>query len=100
MARIPGHHARDVVTTTLLPVSPILVVLVLAAVMIGLLWVPVLTDRLTSFLSRTAPRAAPRMFFLGLGIGVTGLVIRVQVLEIAGASLIGILVLALIFDKY
>jgi hypothetical protein len=98
--RIPGHHARYVATTGPLPGRRILVVLVLVAVLLGLLWVPVLGDRLTSFLSRTGPRVAPRMFFLGLGLLVTGLVIGVRALDIAGACLIGLPLLGLILDKY
>ncbi len=74
--------------------------LVCVAVLIGVLWIPVLGDRLNSFLSKNAPKVAPRMFLVGLGFLLTGLVIHVQVLALAGACLIGVLVLALILDNY
>jgi hypothetical protein len=73
---------------------------VLVAILLGLLWIPVLGDRLSGFLSRTAPRAAPRMFFLGLGLLAAGLVVRIRVLDIIGACLIGALVLGVILDNY
>ncbi|HYS33092.1 MAG TPA: hypothetical protein VEM58_12625 [Streptosporangiaceae bacterium] len=70
------------------------------AVLIGLLWIPVLGDRLNDVLSKHAPKVAPRMLLVGLGFLLTGLVIGVQVLAVVGACLVGVLVLALILDNY
>ena len=78
----------------------ILVVLLGMAVMCGLLWLPVLGDRLQDLVSRNAPRFAPRMFALGLGLLVVGLIAGVKALDIAGGCLIGALVLAAILDNY
>ncbi|GEM_PF-1863748 len=77
-----------------------LVVLVCVAVLLGLLWVPVLGDRLYGFLSEKAPKVAPRMFLLGLGLLLTGLVVQAWILECVGACLIGVLVLGMILDNY
>ena len=78
-------------------------VIVVAAVLVllfTLLWVPVLSDRFTSFLSKKAPRFAPRIFFAGLGILLTGLVVNVAFLIIAGSALMGLILLAWILDNY
>jgi type III secretory pathway component EscT len=78
----------------------VLVILVCAAILLGLLWAPVLGDRFTGFLSRTAPRVAPRIFFLGLGIAVIGLVTGARILDLVGACLIGGVMLGVILDNY
>lgn len=78
----------------------VLVVLVLIAVLLVLLWIPVLGDRLTDSLSRRAPRVAPRIFFLGLGLLGAGLAFRVPILDVLGACLIGVLLLGAILDNY
>lgn len=96
MTRLSAHVAAAAAFSD----RPIVMILVCMAVLVGLLWVPVLGDRLTYFLSSKAPRVAPRIFVLGLVILVTGLVIRVRVLDIVGASLIGALVLGAILDNY
>lgn len=83
-----------------LPGRQVLVVLAVMAVLIVLLWIPVLGDRLVDLLSRNAPKIAPRMFLLGLGILVIGLVVRVRVLDVVGGCLIGAIVLGLILDNY
>ena len=70
------------------------------AVIIVLLWIPVLGDQLTAFLSTNAPKAAPKIILVGLGFLLTGLVLHVRVLDVVGASLIGLLVLGLIYDNY
>lgn len=98
--RILGHHAGYVVAASSLSGRQVLVALVCVAVLFGLLWLPVLGDRLTDLLSKKAPKVAPRIFFLGLGILVTGLVIHVRILDVVGACLIGALVLGAILDNY
>jgi len=70
------------------------------AVIIVALWIPVLGDRLTAFVSTNGPKAAPKIFIVGLGLLLTGLVAGVGALVLAGASLIGLLVLALLYDNY
>jgi hypothetical protein len=69
-------------------------------VVIGLLWIPVLGDRFTAFLSRTGPQAAPKILLAGGGLFVLGLIAGVPPLEIAGGSLVGLVVLAVLFDNY
>ena len=78
-------------------------VLVLAAcvcVAFVLLWLPVLSDRITGYLSKTVPRYAPRILLAGSGILVLGLITRLVILGVVGASMIGALLLAWIFDNY
>ena len=65
-----------------------------------LLWIPVLGDRLTAFVSTNGPRYAPKIFLVGLGFLLTGIVAHVDVLILVGASIIGLLALALIYDNY
>jgi hypothetical protein len=67
---------------------------------IVLLWIPVLSDRLTAFVSTNGPKAAPKIILVGTGFVLAGLVIHVQVLVLVGASLVGLLVLAFIYDNY
>jgi hypothetical protein len=83
-----------------LPAHVVLVAVVSGVALLGLLWLPVLGDRLTGFLSGKLPGIAPRIFFIGLGIGVAGLVTGVRILDIVGACLIGGLVLAAVADNY
>lgn len=97
--RTLGRHAGYVVAAPL-PDRPVLVLLACAVALLGLLWVPVLGDRLTGFLSRKLPKAAPRIFLIGLGVLVIGLVVRVRILEVVGACMIGGLVLGAILDNY
>ncbi len=78
----------------------LMVVLVGIAVFIGLLYGPVIGDRLMDTVSKKASKAAPRVFLAGLGVLLTGLVVRVQILDVAGAFLIGSVVLAAILDNY
>ena len=77
-----------------------LVAAVGVAVLVVALCVPVWWDKLTAAASKRASKAAPRVFLLGTGVLVTGLVARVGVLDIAGACLIGAVVLAAILDNY
>lgn len=65
-----------------------------------LLWLPIIGDHLNGFLSAQGWRAAPRLLLLGVGLGVIGLIAGIRVLEIAGASIVGLLIVGLIFDNY
>ena len=70
------------------------------AVIIVLLWIPVIGDRFTAFVAANGPKAAPKILAAGLGLLLTGLVFHVLALDLAGASLIGLLALALLYDNY
>jgi Kef-type K+ transport system membrane component KefB len=78
----------------------ILVALIGVAVVAGLLWMPVLGDRLTDTVSRHAPRVFPPMLLLGLALLVLGLVVHVGILDVVGGCLAGVVVLAVIVDNY
>jgi hypothetical protein len=70
------------------------------AAIIVLLWIPVLSDRLTAFVSTNGPKAAPKIILVGLGFLLAGLVVHVEVLVVVGASMIGLLLLAFLYDNY
>ena len=78
----------------------ILVALAGVAVVAGLLWIPVLGDRLTETVSKHAPRVFPRMLLLGLALLGLGLVVHIGILDIVGGCLAGVVVLAVIVDNY
>jgi Kef-type K+ transport system membrane component KefB len=78
----------------------ILVGLVIVAVVAGLLWIPVLGDRLTDTVSKHAPRVFPPMLLLGIALLVLGLVVHVGILDVVGGCLAGVVVLAVIVDNY
>ena len=78
----------------------VIVALACVAVVVVMLWIPVLGDRLTAYLSRVGPKAAPRMFLLGLGALLAGLAFRFGALELVGGCLIGLVLLAVILDNY
>jgi Kef-type K+ transport system membrane component KefB len=78
----------------------ILVGLVIVAVVAGLLWIPVLGDRLTATVSKHAPRVFPPMLLLGIALLVLGLVVHVGILDVVGGCLAGVVVLAVIVDNY
>jgi hypothetical protein len=81
-------------------IRQVLVILGCVAVLFGLLWLPVIGDRLTASVTRVAPKVAPRMVLVGLVILVAGLVSQVGALDIVGAGIIGIVAAAWIFDNY
>jgi hypothetical protein len=97
---ILGHQAGHIASTVRLSARDILVSLVCMAVVAGLLWLPVLSDRLTATVSKHAPRVFPRMLLLGLALLGLGLVVHVGVLDIVGGCLAGVVVLAVIVDNY
>lgn len=78
-------------------------VIVIAAgitVLVVLLWLPVLGDRMSATVSRKAPKVAPRMFGVGLGILLLGLVVKVVLITVVGGCLMGLVLLAALADKY
>ena len=97
---IGGHQAGHVVSAVPLTLHGILVALVGVAIVAGLLWIPVLGDRLTDTVSKHAPRVFPRMLLLGLALLALGIVVHVGILDIVGACLAGVVVLAVIVDNY
>jgi hypothetical protein len=76
------------------------VALLFIALMIVLLAAPVVGEAVGAVISRGVERAAPGTFFLGLGILLTGLAFGFRILDIAGACLIGSVVLAFIMKHY
>ena len=99
--REPGE-AAVVPLAVILPGTGGLIVGGLGAVAVisVLLWIPVVFDRFNDFLSRNAPKAAPKIFLVGFGFLLPGLVFHVLVLDVVGASMIGLLMLGLIYDNY
>jgi len=99
--REPGD-ARGMPVAAALPGAGGLIVGGLACVVaiIVLLWIPVLSDRFTAFVSANGPKAAPKIIVVGLGFLLTGLVTHVEALVLVGAGLIGLLLLAYIYDNY
>jgi hypothetical protein len=97
--RFPGHHAGYVASGPFTG-RQVLVLLGCVVAGIGLLWLPVLGDRLTALVGAKAPRVAPRLFLLGFGLLITGLVAGVRELDVVGGCLIGILVLGVILQTY
>lgn len=103
-SRIPGHHGECAVVAgtalTALSGSQILGAIGVIAVVSVMLWIPVLWDKLTAFLSMNASKWVPRTFVVGLALLVTGLMADIHVLAIAGGCTIGGLAAALLLDNY
>jgi hypothetical protein len=95
-----GLHGGE--TLGSLPFSGHYIVLALAAIALisVLLWIPVLSDKLTGALSATAPIWAPIMLLSGGALLTIGMLAHVTPLDIAGGSLIGFVVLAFLVDNY
>ncbi len=98
--RILSHYPGYVAAAAHNSGRQLLVLLACGAVVIVLLWIPVLGDRFNGFLSVQGPKVAPRIFFLGLLILLIGLIARSGILDIAGGCLMGIVILAVILDNY
>jgi len=74
--------------------------LIFIAVFIALLAGPILLEFLWDLFSKTVEKTAKGGFLLGLGILLVGLLARTRVLEIAGAVVVGAVLLAVIADNY
>jgi hypothetical protein len=74
--------------------------LIFVAVFIALLAGPILLEFLWDLFSKTVEKTAKGGFLLGLGILLVGLLARTRVLEIAGAVVVGAVLLAVIADNY
>ncbi|HEX4659525.1 MAG TPA: hypothetical protein VH307_19240 [Streptosporangiaceae bacterium] len=105
---MPGYLARTLDVTGLqvrhaaawFSVRQAVVALVFVAVFIAFLAGPILAEALFDFFSKGVERAAPGGFFLGLGVLLIGLASGIEILDIAGGCLIGLIVLAVIVDNY
>lgn len=80
--------------------TQIVAAIAVIAVVSVVLWIPVLWDRLTAFLSLNAPKWAPRMFVAGLALLVTGLTAGLHIVAIVGGCTIGVLAASMIYDNY
>jgi len=96
----PGPGTWRVVPEALPSGRQAIVALVLVAVLVIVLWIPVWGDRLTAYLSKHGPKVMPRMALAGIGVLLTGLVVKVTVLDIVGGCLVGIVLLAVFLDNY
>lgn len=76
-----------------------LVLLILAAALFFLIG-PVIGQALMGAFEAQAERFAPRLFLVGLGVLVTGLVIGVQVVAVVGGGLMGAVLLAALLKHY
>ncbi|MHB1594465.1 MAG: hypothetical protein ACYCO9_03635 [Streptosporangiaceae bacterium] len=95
----PGHPAGMLAAAATVPRA--IVMLGLGGVAIAaLLTIPVLSDKVTAFLSATGSKAAPPTFITGLAILLIGLVAHARSLVIGGALLVGLVVFGAILDKY
>ena len=89
--RRPGGNAISVI------IAVALGVIVVASV---LLWLPVLGDHLTAFLSKQGNRYGPRTVLIGLVLLIAGLVGQVRILAIIGGVMAGVVIFAAIVDNY
>jgi hypothetical protein len=97
--RILGHHvgppvAASITTGQLIGIGIFIVVGVI------LLSIPVMSDISTAFMSKKIRKVAPRTLLLGGAILVIGIAVHVEILDILGGCLIGVIVVLAIFDNY
>jgi hypothetical protein len=78
----------------------VIVGLIFIAVFVLLLAGPLLLEPLNDLFSKGVEKAAPGGFVLGLAVLLIGIFSGVKVLEIAGGSLVGAVVLGVIVDNY
>ncbi|MDR2985543.1 MAG: hypothetical protein LBV34_11945 [Nocardiopsaceae bacterium] len=85
-----------------MPFSGRYIVLSLAAiaVIVVILWIPVLSDHINGALSRTAPWWVPIMLFSGAVLLSVGLTVHAGPLAVTGGVLIGVVTLAVLIDNY
>jgi hypothetical protein len=95
---IPGHQYRH--AGAWFSGRQVVVALIVIAVIAGLLAGPILAEALLDIASKAVERAAPGTFVLGLAVLLTGLISGVRIIDIAGACLIGAVLLAVILDNY
>ena len=76
-----------------------LVLVVLGAVLFFLIG-PVIDQSLMGAFTAQAAKVAPRVFLIGLGVLVTGLLTGVEVIAIAGGGLMGLVLLGALLEHY
>jgi hypothetical protein len=86
--------------STLLSGRFVIVILACGLLLICVLAVPVLTDVFLSFASAQGAKIARGTFLLGLCILLLGLVIQVELVEIVGGALMGVVILGVILENY
>jgi hypothetical protein len=89
-------HSRHIA----IPGRLVLYVILFIGFVIFLLVLPVIWGAVSEAASGAAEKAAPGTFFLGLGILFVGLVGGFKILDIIGASLVGLVVIGVIVDNY
>ena len=77
-----------------------LYVLLFIGFVIFLLVLPVIWGIVSEAASSAAEKAAPGTFVLGLGVLFIGLVTGIEILDIVGASLAGLVIVSVIVDNY
>jgi hypothetical protein len=95
---IPIHQSRH--AAAWFSGRQLVVALIFIAAVIVLLAGPVIAGALFDFFSGAAEKAAPTAFFLGLGLLFAGLIFRARILDIAGACLIGLVLVGVVLDNY
>jgi hypothetical protein len=91
-----AQHSRHVT----IPARLWLYVLLFIGFVIFLLVLPVVWGAVSEAASTAAEKAAPTTFFVGLGVLFLGLVTGLEILDIVGASLAGLVVIGVIVDNY
>lgn len=77
----------------------VLVLLVLGAALFFLIG-PVIGQSLMGSFTAQAARVAPRLFLVGLGVLLTGLVVGVELIAVIGGCLMGAVVLGALLEHY
>ncbi len=96
---ILGHHTRGA-AVAFFPGREMVLLLIGAAICLGLLVTPVVWGRLSSSFSAAAEKAAPATFLTGLGFLLAGLSMRVLILDGIGTCLMGAVMLGWIMTNY
>jgi hypothetical protein len=78
----------------------VIVILAVGLLFACVLAVPVLTDVFLSFASAQGAKVARSAFLLGLCILLLGLAIQVEVVDIVGGALMGVVILGVILENY
>ena len=80
----------------------VIIALALGVIVVGsvVLWLPVLGDHLTAFLSKQGNKYGPRTVLIGLTLLIAGLVGHVRLLAIIGGVMAGVVIFAAILDNY
>jgi hypothetical protein len=81
-------------------VRQVVVALIFIAVLVALVAGPLLLDVIGNFFSKGVKKATPGGFALGLVVLLIGLASGVRVIIIAGAAVLGAIVLGVIIDNY